>query len=253
MFDEELEQMIRDTTGTVETARSEDAAEQPLCKCGNAPIATEGAAGMLQKCRACYSNLQADLANNGTSETRTLEWEEDERGGGGNDENDPDADSATNAYSRLPGENAEAMTIESVEGAMILAMTDSSKSCKISLNGLDETFEYDFDPVNGSKQRKLFKRMSWDSMFQSLYWYIAYGAMISSGMFLLAPCVINLDGYPDGSIVLYAILGTMCNRPRFDGLLFNIGSKDIFIVQNIVSKVTRIHLSAKFDRTLLDG
>lgn len=251
-FAADIEERIRDTTGQQEISSEQPAppfAELESCSCGHAPICTEGSAALLKKCAACFADLEKGLLDDNAS-VGSADQLNDDAGNFNSLIADPVAPLLLPEVTGSP--LPEPMPAEAIEGALMLATTDSRKACVIALNGTDETFIYVHDPVNGTKHRKLFKRMSWDENFALLYWYTAFGAICTKETFIVTPCVIGLKNYAEGTVVLYAVMETMCHRPRYDGLCVNIRSGEVFFVQNIVSRVVNTVLSATFDRDELD-
>lgn len=254
MSTQEIEDRIRDTTHLVEAAgpAAELCSEPLLCSCGKFPILTEGSAALLNKCEACFSELQKDIGagdndDNGDGCVHSCD-QQSTRATGSSLSEDPD-DFPPDDFR---GGEDSSVTEFDVQGALTLAMTDSLGSCTLRLNGEDETFKYHRDLINGSKARKLFKRASWDEMFRPLYWYFAFGALLTSSKVLITPCVVRLKGYGNVEVVLYAILETMCNRPRYDGLCINFETLEVLIVQEIPSAVKESFLDMPFDRPEMD-
>jgi hypothetical protein len=114
-------------------------------------------------------------------------------------------------------------------------MADAAKSCTLYLNSKAEIFTLHEDPVNRPKGRHLFIRESWEQTCKPMYWYIAFGAMYNGKKVIITPCVVRLKGYVDTRALLYVLLETMCNRPRYDGLCVNLATDDVFIVQDVAA------------------
>jgi hypothetical protein len=256
MSTEDIENRIRDTSHLAEEnsdrSQNEDTQADEIirCCCGNSDIATEGSAMLLNKCQDCFAELQRSMTEEVPAAEKVPNGLELATG----------IDAFVSGTAVLPNIDnassdllANAVTLEAITGALILAMSDSSNSCTFSLNGTEETFKYRNDPINGTKARKLFLRDSWETMFQPLYWYTAFGALISHGKTNLTPCSITLSGtVRSDSVVLYAILETMCNRPRYDGLCINLTSDEVFLVKDIPGRVKEVQLSLLFDREACD-
>lgn len=234
----EIEERIRDTTHLVEEPQ-DHAPEILLCACGSEPISTHGAAAFMRKCDTCFTEISKQLDDELNAESDRDDYA-----------TIVEADVVEEAGEML---NTDEASLESLEGSLIMAMSDSSKSCEVQLNGVRETFIFNFDPINHSKARKIFKRKSWDDMFRDLYWYLPFGAIITTTNSIVTPCVAQWKASSrSGPVVLYAILETMCNRPRYDSFCIDLDKRDVFIVQNFLSKVSGLDLNLRFDRAECD-
>lgn len=256
MSAEEIERRIQDTTGFVEPALASSTPPEPeLCSCGIFSVSTEGSALLLKKCNACFEKLQEELrgdspSNEARDQSPLVPSDEAES------PSISDIPPASPGQpSTLSGDSivsmSEEMTPEEINGALVLAMTDSSKSCAIPLNGLLETFLFLNDPIN-KRKCKLFKRKSWEDMFPLLYWYVAFGVYLTPSTQIVTPCIVFLKEWGDKPFVLYAILETMCNRPRYDGLCVDHEKGEVHIVEYLVSSLTKTDLTMTFDRSKSD-
>ena len=145
------------------------------------------------------------------------------------------------------------MSEDDIHGALVLAMTDSSKSCVIPINGQLETYLFVNDPVN-KRKCKLFKSKYWEVMFRSLYLYVVFGVYITASTFIITPCTVYLKAWDHKPFVLYAILETMCNKPRYDGLCIDREKGEVFIMKSLVTNILRIDLTnVAFDRSEAEG
>jgi hypothetical protein len=246
----DIEGLIQDTTEHEEPALADLEAEMELviCACGKSFRHNEpGTAALLKKCDSCFSALRMVLG-----ESPTLSPPED-----------PPVDMPANLTITLSadlpddppvdqiadlGPAQPPLTPELILGAMMMAIGDSNKSFTVALNGQNETFTYVADPVNGSKARKMFLRQSWN--FAELYWYRVFGAMATTKGVLATPCVVEMkDG---GVVILQGILETMCNRPRYDALVYDPEKKEVSIVRKIWELFRSMNITASFDRDELD-
>lgn len=152
---------------------------------------------------------------------------------------------ATNGYCCPEGFS---LCMEEIEVAMAAAVSNAIRCFSIILNGRSELFTYFVDPVEVGT-RKLFKRISW--LFALLYWYEIFGGMMTTrGKTLVTPCAVRDK---KGNIyILMAIGKTLCNRPRYDGLIVALESKTASFVQNIGSFVSECLLNFPFDGFLMD-
>jgi hypothetical protein len=118
--------------------------------------------------------------------------------------------------------------------------TETILNC--DLNNKTESFVLSRDFVNGSKFKKLFKRIGID--IPELYWYKSYGAMINVDKFFITPC-----GFTGTDYVLVSIFETRCNRPHWDALLYNKSTREVTIRRNASRwiKMCTCDLSIEFD------
>jgi len=246
----EIESRIQDTTHFVDAsdvASPDDSASRSpaLCSCGLFPALTEGSGSLLNKCKECFTSLQAELDEDSGDYSAPLATD---AGAAIND--NPDDDDFVELQNFA--DESEPMTVEAVEGALALAMTDAARSCTLVLNKQAETFVHYVDPINKPKGRQLFLRESWQLMYEPLYWYLAIGAIFTGKTVIVTPCMVRLKGNAEVLVVLYALLETMCNRPRYDGLCVQLETKAAFIVENIASVAIDFNLGATFDRIEVD-
>ncbi len=125
---------------------------------------------------------------------------------------------------------------------------DANGDIPVLLNGKREMFVTDFNFINGSRGRKLFKRIG--DNIKELYWYKTYGAYINVklGKFFITPC-----GIAGTELVLVAILETRCNNPHYEALVCNKVTNEVTILQKASSWTTRYEcdLSIKFDDEII--
>lgn len=261
MNDREIEEEIQCTTGQEETpiADLRDSVESVSCSCGQSfPHNENGASALLRKCRTCFLMLREDLGDSACGNEINNDHEAD-IDLPSNDVPTDEAnvaslgDNTANTNEAAPGDlNANVAndipTIDFVLGAMTLAVGDSNKAFSIILNGNKEEFKYFSDPVNGSAARKLFTRKSWSH--PALYWYRAYGAMATGKRVMISPSVIELKG--GQRLVLCAIFETMCNRPRYDGLVYSFDQNIAYIVKDLLAKFQSTDMAMPFDSDLVD-
>lgn len=244
-----IEGFIQDTTEHEEPALADLDTEMELviCACGKSFGHNEpGTAALLKKCDSCFSALRMELGETPTASGETSSPSEDTPIALPADldlSEDPPVDQIADVGPVQPP-----LTPDLILGAMMMAIGDSNKSFTIALNGQDETFIYVVDPVNGSKARKMFLRQSWD--FAELYWYRVFGAMATTKGVLATPCVVEMkDG---GVVILQGILETMCNRPRYDALVYDPQKKEVSIVRKFWEQFRSMDITASFDRDELD-
>lgn len=141
-----------------------------------------------------------------------------------------------------------ALSMEEIEVAMSAAVSNAIRCFNITLNGRSELFTFFFDPVE-SGTRKLYKRTSWT--IEPLYWYDIFGGMMTTrGKTLITPCAFRDK---KGNIhILMAIAQTLCNRPRYDGLVVAFEDDKPSFIKNIGSFVSEILLEFPFDSDLMD-
>lgn len=251
MPQEDIENRIRDTTHLVEGDPQPDPAncaspEPILCFCGKFSALTEGPGALLNKCEECFAALQAELGEN-----RVAQGAGAEQPGNVNRDRATDAEDNVQQGDNLANDSGS-ITLQMAEGALALAMTDAAKSCTLSLNNRDETFTLQQDPINRPKGRHVFTRQSWELTFKAMYWYLAFGAMYNGKKVFVTPCVVRLKGYVDVRALLYVLLETMCNRPRYDGLCVNLETNDVFIVHDVATITTECLFDVSFDRVEID-
>lgn len=239
MDTEELENFIQDTTEQEDPAVDDSGGaenELVVCACGtHFPACDDGVSALLKKCRSCYDSLRHDL-------------EALESPGAAMQLDSVDGNAADDAL-MTPSDNApliptatiedrpnnEAINSDQIIGAMMMAVSDANKTFVLDLNGNRETFVYDSDPINASRARKLFKRTSWTK--KDLYWYNVFGAMHSLKGPLITPCAVKLT---TGTVILVAILETMCFRPRYDAIVYNASTKKASIEKYLLTKFNEL-------------
>ncbi len=115
---------------------------------------------------------------------------------------------------------------------------------QVILNEKQEKFMIDFNFVNSSRSRKMFKRV--DTDIKELYWYRTFGAMINSqtGKLFVTHC-----GFKNSDLVLVAILQTRCSNPNYEALVCNKVTNEVFIMNKSTCWLTKneCDLSAQFD------
>ena len=137
------------------------------------------------------------------------------------------------------------LTIESIESAMMMAISDSNETFAITMNGATYEFKYYFDSINKTSSRKMFTSPFWK--FHTLYWYHPYGTSKT----LICPLAFKTR---TGEIkILYSIFETMCNRPRFDALTICLETSEVCIVRNITGLVSELLLNFPFDVDEMTG
>jgi hypothetical protein len=121
---------------------------------------------------------------------------------------------------------------------------DTNKDIQVVLNGKSEMFIMDLNVINGSRGRKMFKRVG--DNIKELYWYITYGAFmnVKTGKFFVTPC-----GFTGTDLVLVAILETRCNNPHYEALVCNKVTNEVTILKKDSKWVTiyECDLSIQFD------
>ena len=233
---QDIENFIQDTTEHEDPAVDASAGvgnERITCTCGvQFSSCDEGVSTLLKKCRNCYDSLRYDL--------ETLE----NPGEATDERTHPTEDNAVEEEQTAPSENvpvipaaaAGALTYDELTGAMTMAISDAKQTFVLDLNGKKETFVYDFDPINSSRSRKIFKRTSWTH--KELYWYNVFGAMHSNKGPIITPCAVQLTN--GSTVVLIAILETMCNRPRYDAIVYDPSSKIASIEKYFFSQFNKL-------------
>jgi hypothetical protein len=144
--------------------------------------------------------------------------------------------------------SGQALCLRDVEDAMSAAVSTSIKCFNIYLNGRSELFDYHHKGVDGTS-RKLFKRASW--IHPELYWYNIFGAMTTKrGNTLVTPCAVRNK---TGEIyILMAIGQTLCNQPRYDGLVVALETNEVSFIQRIGFFVDATLFDFPFDGELMD-
>lgn len=149
------------------------------------------------------------------------------------------------------GSSLAPLTIEAIEVLIMLAANDANKKFNIFLNGKSEEFSLIYDPVNRSSTRKLCIKHS--NAKKDLYWYKYVGILSSINAktrkgprMLVAGATVSIKGM-DNSFVLSDILETMCHKPRYDGLVYNLKTKEVSIFKGIQRMVTTIDFETTYD------
>lgn len=245
---QDIELEIQDTTEhEIATTADVATAETLTCSCGNSfSSGDNGVSAILSKCRSCYAALCADLQGSPAPAAETMDYDLYSS----SDENSPfdDAKEPSSDEPQAPPEfETSCLTGDQILNSMMMAVNDQSKSFVLNVNGRPETFVDASDLISGNS-RKLFTRKSWQ--FKELYWYHVFGAISSTKGALITPCVILLkDG---GRVVLNAILETMCNRPRYDGLIYDLEKEEIVLMRQLLNKFVSIDAAATFDQDAVD-
>lgn len=251
----EMELSIIDTTGAAEEHTGDP--EYFTCVCGKEVCdSDDGVSAVMQRCNACLTAIRQELMTDSGAHTSFDEdTAADGDGNGATDASgDNDAGGGKDDDAELSGakstENSSGDThsvgIETIEAAMMSSISNDVRFFMADLNGKSEVFEHHVDPINLSSSRKLFKRASW--VLPPLYWYDIYGAMMTGqgkGKSLITPCAFRNK---KGAIyVLVAIGETLCNRPRYDGLVVDHENNVASFVPNIVNVVDELLLEFPFD------
>lgn len=282
MSTENIEYRITDTTANVDI--HEDSESFSICcdKCfENFSINDHGVSPVLKLCRACYTELQSTFLNVDTlaltqnaNEKQTLDKNlsatfisepifadvavSDSSTFNSLTSNPITPDYQTPDYTSFTSGGTAVVPegIDEIEGAMIMASKTKEKAFTTVLNGKNESFEFIHDPINGTAFRMLFRRKS--CSIRLLYWYNLIGAMliptkkkIKGCMLLITPCVVQLHSTEDTHLLLIC-LETMCNRPRYDGLLINMRTKVASIQKEVLSTISEILLVKQFDEAEME-
>lgn len=257
MSDQEIEEEIQCTAEHEETlADLRHSVDPIICGCGVSFLEDdEGVSTLLKKCRVCLIILQTDLGDHSSEIENPRNLQFNDASFDDVSEHDQPAVEYTEHFDEEPSadllnnETDASPTVDFVLGAMTMAIADSERTFSIVLNGEKEDFKFVVDPVNGSASRKLFIRQSWKH--PALYWYRVFGAIATGKKMLISPCVIELkNGGP--TLVLSAILETMCNRPRYDGLVYSTYNQDAFILKDVMAKFQSVDLTMPFNKELVD-
>jgi hypothetical protein len=256
MDTQEIEISIQDTTECEDPAVDPSGiAENELvvCACGNQfSTCDEGVSSLLKKCQSCYEALRYDL--------EALESPDDLDDSAAmhldpTDGDDPDIEQSASGDTDplIPAATTEighvnvALPSDQLTAAMMMAISDANKMFVLELNRRKESFVYDFDPINASRSRKLFKRTSW--MQKDLYWYNVFGAMHSQKGPIITPCAVELT---NETVILVAILETMCNRPRYDALVYDPSTKKASIVKYLLSQFKKLNMDVAINLAEMD-
>jgi hypothetical protein len=123
---------------------------------------------------------------------------------------------------------------------------DYKKTLTISQNWKLEKFLIDFNAVNGSRGKKLFKREN--TGIPELYWYKVFGALITNESFFVTPC-----GLTGTDLVLVAILETRCNNPVSEALVYNRETHEVHILKKASKwqSLYKCDVSETFDDDLM--
>ena len=276
----EVEQRICTTAELSDMLDSQSAdVDTYTCNCGNQFQAEDvGASTILSKCVLCMeklkqiipskivveSEVEEDEADNETvvgdkgdaaDETDDAADEKDDAA----DEMDDAADEKDDAADEKDDAADENEFFEEVLGAMTLAVEDRTKTFTFQVNGVVESYKYMFDPVNGSKSRKLFTRMS--CPIPLLYGYNCFGAMCvpknkkkpgQPNVYILPIYGQMLLDIGPVEVLIHTILETRCNRPRYDALVTDIITCETSIVRNIQSVVSKLFPFRSFDAATLE-
>jgi hypothetical protein len=160
---------------------------------------------------------------------------------------DPKFDTETQ-YGDESDRRDEPMTFDQIKDALVLTTQDRNGSFMVRLNRRDLLYSYVCNPVKYGGGRKMFKCVP--GMDKLLYWWLAFGAMISCGKLILTPCIIELR---DGRIcLLQCLLETMCFRPRYDGLIVDLETNEVTVFKNIFGQVKKHLLHHQYDHAKTD-
>jgi hypothetical protein len=150
-----------------------------------------------------------------------------------------------------PGSQDLPPSIESIEVQLMLAANDSNKKFNIMLNDINEEFSLVSDPINRSLSKRLCIKIS--NTKDDLYWYNYVGILSGNQSkfrkgprMLVAGATILIRDSTD-KFVLSDILETRCNKPRYDGLVVNLRTKEAAIIKNIPKLVTDIDFETKYN------
>jgi hypothetical protein len=211
---------------------------------------------LLKRCSSCMGELEENLDN--VIDNLGTTQEANRLGNSGISELVDFEEQQSNELmlnSNLPPPSLESslapLTIEAIEVLIMLAANDLNKKFNIILNGKYEEFSLIYDPVNRLSTRKVCIKYS--NAKKDLYWYKYVG--ILSGIntktrkgprMLVSGATVSIKGMDD-SFVLSDILETMCHKPRYDGLVYNLKTKEVSILKGIQRMVTTIDFETTYD------
>jgi hypothetical protein len=257
MDNETMEGDIQDTSNRAFDDDEETSADQLTCTvCSKLFSTADGGSKYLKRCQLCVAALAKRMEGDksassaGVEETTNLQSISDLPATVAGECTTQQATGANTTETEpfIPS------TIEDVNDAVLLTLAtppllnrDTILMCK--LHGRNETYRYLHDPVNRGTSRKLFTRTSCD--IPLLYGYDLYGiCMTHRSNAIICPLFVTLRGTAPTEtrqFVLISIGETLCNKPRYDGLLVDFKDNSAFWYRNIINSIEIFHFDKPFD------